>query len=239
MLALFAAQQSAAAASGLAGGLLPAISASTLDGFAVGMLLSGGVFLLVTAHVQSPGRLGRMAIPGLAGDGAAELAGAAASADSAPIAQGCELGEYPFPAPVATTPAATFPAAIAPPAVTVPDTTAAVPPAVMMPAVAALTAAATSIASEQLLLAGDADAEAELVTPGEADEPGTERGAPRRASGYQSRHRQSGAEEPRPWPAADGRRHAPRHAAPASATLARRMSALVPVRLAAASHRAA
>lgn len=63
MLALFAAHQAAAGASGLAGGLVPAISASTLDGFAVGMLLSGGVFLLITAHAQGSRRFGRTVAP--------------------------------------------------------------------------------------------------------------------------------------------------------------------------------
>jgi hypothetical protein len=271
MLALFAAQQSAAAASGLAGGLLPAISASTLDGFAIGMLLSGGVFLLVSAHVQSPRRLGLAGTAQDAGELTGEPAGDAGSGHA-----GRELGDYPLPAPAvaaeavlvtapaaatpgtapataasaAATPAtvisATEPGADSPagapaevaaaPAVAIP----AIPPAVAPAAVAeaAVLTVPGSSAAGDLLTGADADDQPEPAAPDEVAQPDDERGT-RRAAGYQSRHRLSGAEEPRPWPAADGRRHAPRHAASTSASLARRVAALVPVRMAAASHRAA
>lgn len=268
MLALFAAQQSAAAASGLAGGLLPAISASTLDGFAIGMLLSGGVFLLVAGHVQSPRRLGLAGTAQTADELTGEPAGDAGGGHA-----GRELGDYPLPAPTVTaqavlvtapaaatsataTPAVATPAtvtsatepgadsrAVAPaevaaaPAVAIP----AIPPAVA-PAAAAQAAVLTvpgSSAGGDLLTPADEDEQPKAAAPDEEAQPDDERGTPRRAAGYQSRHRLSGAEEPRPWPAADGRRRAPRHAAPTSASLARRVAALVPVRMATASHRAA
>jgi hypothetical protein len=201
MLALFAAQQAAAATSGLAGGLVPTISASTLDGFAVGMLLSGGVFLLITAHGQGGRRLGRTIAPQPAHEQATEPGGQLG---------GQELGDYPLPAPAA----------------------------------AALAVATTSAADDRLLVLSHAQ---ELPGPDELpgraapeEEPGpaAEHGTSRRPGGYQSRHRLSGSEDSRPWPAPEGRRHAPRHAAPTSSSLARRMSALVPVRMVAASHRA-
>jgi len=213
MLALFAAQQ-AAAVTGLAGGHVPAIGAGTLDGFAVGMLLSGGVFLLVTAHGQGSRRLGRAA-----------AVQAATEPGSLAVSQpgGQELGDYPLPAPVSAL---------------------------------ALAMKSSSAIDERLLALGHLDA-AETAEPefpalpalpderplpaarGE-EEPGSaaERAIGHRPGGYQSRHRQSGPEDSRPWPGPDGRRHAPRHAAPASSTLARRMAALVPVRMAVPSHRA-
>src|SRR5262249_12597522 len=109
MLALFAAQQ-AAAATGLAGGHVPAIGAGTLDGFAVGMLLSGGVFLLVTAHGQGSRRLGRAALvqanPVQSGPVQADPVRAdtvqADTGRASPAAGqpgGQELGDYPLPAP--------------------------------------------------------------------------------------------------------------------------------------------
>ncbi|HUZ26610.1 MAG TPA: hypothetical protein VMV07_22895 [Streptosporangiaceae bacterium] len=48
MLALIAVQETVA--SGFGAALLPAIGAGTLDGFAVGMLLSGAVFLVLMAQ---------------------------------------------------------------------------------------------------------------------------------------------------------------------------------------------
>ncbi len=123
------------------------------------------------------------------------------------------------------------------PAVTIP----AIPPAVG-PAAAAQAAVLTvpgGSAAGDLLTPADADEQPEPAAPDEEVQPDDEHDTPRRAAGHHSRHRSSGAEEPRPWPAADGRRHAPRHAAPTSASLARRVAGLVPIRMAAASHRAA
>ncbi|HEU5420197.1 MAG TPA: hypothetical protein VFV41_21070 [Streptosporangiaceae bacterium] len=222
MLALFAAHQAAAGASGLAGGLVPAISASTLDGFAVGMLLSGGVFLLITAHAQGSRRFGRTVAPRPVSELAGEPGGPPA---------GQELGDYPLPAPVAVAPPAAVPAAAVPAAV---SAVTAPPPAA--PA-ATLTLASTSAADHQLLVSGRPDEIPALAAPDEESGSDAERST-RRAGGYQSRHRMSEAEESRPWPAPDGRRHAPRHAAPASSGLARRMSALKPIRMVAPSHRA-
>ena len=243
--------------------MLPAISASTLDGFAVGMLLSGGVFLLVTAHVQSGGRFGRAGAPQLAGAGLAEFAGAAASADGGDPGDGGELGDYPLPAPVGTdrldelvTALAAGPSATATPAVLMADAMpgadipAGTPAEVTADSVAVIPAdVPAAAASAAVLTMPGSSAAGDLLTPADADElpavpdqesgPDDERGTPRRAAGYQSRHRLSGSEEARPWPASDGRRHAARHAAPTSASLARRMAALVPVRMAASSHRAA
>jgi hypothetical protein len=51
MLALVTAKEAS-----VASGLVPAIGAGTLDGFAVGMLLSGGVLLLIMAQRRAPRR---------------------------------------------------------------------------------------------------------------------------------------------------------------------------------------
>jgi hypothetical protein len=116
----------------------------------------------------------------------------------------------------------------------------AIPPAVAAAAAAPAAVLTVPVSSAgDLLTPADAEEQPEHGAPEEEVQPDDELGTPRRAAGYHSRHRLSGAEEPRPWPAADGRRHAPRHAAPTSASLARRMAALVPVRMAGASHRAA
>jgi hypothetical protein len=88
MLALIAAQEAVAVASDLAAGLVPAISASSLDGFAVGMLLSGGVFLLITARSQGPRRRGRAGSgPAGAGSGSAQP-GSAGSGSAQPGSAG-------------------------------------------------------------------------------------------------------------------------------------------------------
>jgi hypothetical protein len=115
MLALIAAKEGVAVASGLAAGLVPPLSASSLDGFAVGMLLSGGVFLLITVHNQGPRRPGRASADPV-GDGLA-----AAQPDGLAPAQpgGAELAAAELVAPgaastlVTTGPASTPPARLA------------------------------------------------------------------------------------------------------------------------------
>jgi hypothetical protein len=63
MLAVIAAKEAAAIASGLGTTLMPAVGASTLDGFAAGMLLSGGVFLLLMLQRHGPPRVVRAVRP--------------------------------------------------------------------------------------------------------------------------------------------------------------------------------
>jgi hypothetical protein len=81
MLALIAVLE-AAVATGLGIGLVPAVHAGALDGFAAGMLLSGTVFLGVLAPGQVMRRVGPVA--------------SAARRMAAPRLPGRVLGEYPW-----------------------------------------------------------------------------------------------------------------------------------------------